>query len=590
MSRRYSTRQDYPRREPEGIHSAPRRTAGAPKKTNIISSQDSYAACYFRDHPDVKIDTTDPKSKLEEFENSLENYELDDNQKFQLLIRSKAMIYLIYGEDSPEAFKIHSKLGAFYNETHRPQSALRHLQKAHEIAGRENIDKKDLILVAVDTAEAHLALRDDNRQESQKHIQQANECIKQIQNYETDDLDLRYRCELVYARVISAGKHPEKSFKQYEQAMQTLREKLNGEPDTQLAKLYIEMCEVAQKIGDNDRKVMYAEQAYKTFLSLEMYASAEECAKKYPGPYSQSQATPSDMGYYDDAYLYGTPAYPTTYGSDDQQQQQQQQHQEYGDSAYYASTTTNENDQNYGNSYNYEQPELQAQQEQQYNEQDQQQPHYDDYNETQPQENENHQEEPQNYENYNPEQTQDQNDIQERNLPTEEQNSQHEEYQPAPPQEEPHNVESDHQPEINEQNASDHSDHPQEENEQQQQSDHSDNPQEEAHTSDHEENTKAESDHPQEETHVSEHSSNHEEHESDHQQPQENENVEQEQNNESQHGEEQQNVEESQHENENKESSDKPESVHGDENNEAAPEENNAGSETPKEPEAPAAE
>ena len=507
MSRHYSARSDYPRREPDGLHSAPRRTAGAPKKTNIISSQDSYAACYFRDHPDVKIDTTDPKTKLQEFENSLDNYELDDNQKFQLLIRSKAMIYLIYGEDSPEAFKIHAKLGAFYNETHRPQSALRHLQKAHEISGRDNIDKKDLILVAVDTAEAHLALRDDNRQESQKHIQQANECIKQIQNYETDDLDLRYRCELVYARVISAGKHPEKSFKQYEQAMQTLREKLNGEPDTQLAKLYIEMCEVAQKIGDNDRKVMYAEQAYKTFLSLEMYASAEECAKKYPGPYSQSQATPSDMGYYDDAYLYGTPSYPPTYGADDQQQQ----HQEYGDSNYYASTT-NENDQNYANTYNYDQ------------QQDQQ--NYDYSNENQQQVNEYPPQEPQpandysnDQQNYTPEQNlpEETNEVQTRSLPTEEQNTQQEEipqqeehHSDSPQQEEhhsdgPHEEEhhSDAQQEEQHKDSSSSSDHEQhKENEQQQeqqnQSEHSDHPQEESHVSDHEEPEKSGSDHPQE--------------------------------------------------------------------------------------------
>lgn len=303
----YSSRPDYPRREPDVPHSAPRRNqVSMSKKSNILTSPDSYAASYFRSNPNAVIDTKDPGAKLQEFDSQLENGELDDTQKFQLLIRSKAMIYLLYGEDSPEGFRIHAKLGAFYNETHRPQSALRHLKKAHEISdkckghdGENMIDKKELILVAVDTAEAHLALRDDNRQESLKHINEANACLKQIQDYKTEDIDLRYRCELVNARVLSAGKHPEKSFKQYEQAMSTLSEQLGGEPDTQLAKLYIEMCEVAEKIGDDDRKVGYAEQAYKIFLSLEMYHSAEECAKKYPGPYAQTETVPDDMGYYD---------------------------------------------------------------------------------------------------------------------------------------------------------------------------------------------------------------------------------------------------------------------------------------------------
>jgi hypothetical protein len=300
-----SIRLEYPKREPTAPHSAPRRNqVSVPKKSSILNSPDSYAAGYFRSNPNAVVDTADPESKLRDFESQLENSELDDTQRFQLLIRSKAMVYLLYGEDSPESLRIHAKLGAFYNETHRPQSALRHLKKSQEISEicserGDDIDQKDLVLIAVDTAEAHLSSRDDNAQESQKHINRANACLKQIQDYETDDLDLRYRCELVNARVLSAGRHPEKSFDQYEQAMGTLSEKLGGEPDTQLAKLYIEMCEVAEKIDDDERKVGYAEQAYKTFLSLDMYHSAEECAKKYPGSYAQTETIPDDAAYYD---------------------------------------------------------------------------------------------------------------------------------------------------------------------------------------------------------------------------------------------------------------------------------------------------
>lgn len=292
----FQTRVDVPLREYDSRQKAPRRaTAPVPKRSNLLNSSDSYAACYFRDNPEVQIDLSDPKTKLEEFEKELASSELDEATRFQILIREKSMIYLIYDENSPEAFRIHARLGAFYNETHRPQSALRHLKIAHDISTKnKSINPNELILVAVDSAESHLALRNDNKQESQKHISQANDCLKQIHEYQIDDLDLKYRCELVTARVTSAGKHPEKSFTLYEQAMNTLRE-INGDQiDKQtLAKLYVEMSEVAEKMNDDARKSEYAGNAYEIFIQLGMYGSAnivrekvseekiKECQEKY---------------------------------------------------------------------------------------------------------------------------------------------------------------------------------------------------------------------------------------------------------------------------------------------------------------------
>lgn len=294
MSRRNKV--EFPRHEPEGAYNSGRRGQNYFKKSTILGSSESYAATFFRENPQVEIDTKDPKTKLEELERQLAENELESVDKFQNLIRSKSMIYLIYGEDSVESFRIHAKLGAFYVETHRPQSALRHLQKAQEISVNKEIEPDELMLVALDTAESHLALRNDNSQESAKHNQRAIEALKKVQNYNTDNLDLRYRCELASARVTAAGKHPEKAFKAYEQAMSILKEQNDGEVGLPSAKLCVEISEFAEKMDDQERVQKYASMAYEIFLSLGMSGSAQiirgkvseevikECEEKYNNP------------------------------------------------------------------------------------------------------------------------------------------------------------------------------------------------------------------------------------------------------------------------------------------------------------------
>lgn len=235
---------------------------------------ETYADIYFKDHPDALIDTDPPEIKLKKLEERLGSFDLEMNEKFQILIQEKSMIYILYGEKSIESLKIHARIGQLYNENHRPQSALRHLQTSLELQKEFNVDEETALFVAVEVAEAHLSLRSDNNNESQAHIKLAMEVLNPHRKAEVQSDELRYRWYLVNARTYTAVKQYEQSMKQYEMAQATLdiiEHHVNG---SRMAKLYVEMSETAAKMDDILKTTEYTNNAYEIFMKLGMQGSA----------------------------------------------------------------------------------------------------------------------------------------------------------------------------------------------------------------------------------------------------------------------------------------------------------------------------
>lgn len=248
-----------------------------------IDKNETYAVAYFKNNPDAVVDTRPPEEKLEELDVRLSEYDLESHDKFTYLIHQKSLNYIVYGENSVESLRSHSALGAFYNENHRPLSALRHLQKALSLQQTNTVTKNEMIKINVEIADAHLALRNDNRQESLKHIQQATDALKDISKVPIEeDPQLRYRRDLAKARILSARGKYDQALEQYEVACKSLEEANGDEPTNVTAKLYVEMGQIAEEAKNAQKAGEYYAEAYQTFIDLGMEESAAVIQPKVP--------------------------------------------------------------------------------------------------------------------------------------------------------------------------------------------------------------------------------------------------------------------------------------------------------------------
>lgn len=256
----------------KGIH-APR-ARNYQQKHQANDKIETYADIYFKDHPDAIIDTDPPEVKLKKLEEKLGSFDLEMNERFHVLIQQKSMIYILYGEKSVESLKIHAKIGQLYNGSHRPQSALRHLQISLDLEKEFNVDEETALFVAVEVAEAHLSMRTDNPNDTQTHIKIAMDVLNPHRNADVKDNELKYRWYLVNARTYSASKQYQLSMQQYDNAQKTLEIIENHTNGARMAKLYVEMSETASKIDDFTRMTECTGNAYEIFMKLGMQASA----------------------------------------------------------------------------------------------------------------------------------------------------------------------------------------------------------------------------------------------------------------------------------------------------------------------------
>ena len=259
-----------------------RTSQAASKSRSVVDAGETYAVAYFKNNPDANLDTRPPKEKLSELESRIDDFGLDSEDKFAILIHRKSLSQIIYGSDSVEMMRCYIALAEFYNENQRPSSALRNLQLANQLRQNKLGTASDEIAIAVATADSHLSLRNDNRVENQKHIDQAAESLKTVLDVEISDAELRFKRDLVKARLFSARNKTDAAVKQYEIALESLDETSGGEETTVSAKLYVEIATVAELAKDSEKAGDYFWKAYTTFTRLGMSENALTIKEKVP--------------------------------------------------------------------------------------------------------------------------------------------------------------------------------------------------------------------------------------------------------------------------------------------------------------------
>ena len=240
-----------------------------------------YCVVYFRNNPDA-VDIRPPADKLQDLYDKLDE-DLEPSLKFTTLIQIKSAQYMLHGENSVEALRAHAQLGFFYNENLRPQSALRHLEKAHMLERTNTIEPEETIEIAVETAQAHISLKNESKKNTTtRHVMQAEETLRPYYDTEIEDLHLRYKRNLVKARIFSAKKKYDEALQLYEIALETLQEENDGEETPDEAKLFVEMAETAELQNLRRKAGGYYKRAYDIFQNLGMEESAKNIEDKLP--------------------------------------------------------------------------------------------------------------------------------------------------------------------------------------------------------------------------------------------------------------------------------------------------------------------
>ena len=240
------------------------------KKGKATETTELYSTKYFREHPEEADDTRSPVDKLKEIDQELDS-DLDDEEKFNLLMKQKALRYMAFGDTSVEALYSHTSLGEYYNFNDMPESAIRHFNKAKNLQKNNEVEEEVKARIAIGTAEAHLILSENSR----KEISQAATAIKPVLNTTIQDPHLRFRRDICNARILFSKEKEEESFEEYKKAEETLKE-IAPEEDEGIASLYVEMGEPGRLCGKENEAVPFYKKAYDIYKSLEMEEEAKE--------------------------------------------------------------------------------------------------------------------------------------------------------------------------------------------------------------------------------------------------------------------------------------------------------------------------
>lgn len=238
---------------------------------------DTYANSFFKAHPD-EVDLRPPTEKLEELNNQFEE-NLEPAEKFNLLMKQKSLRYMVYGDNSKEAMDSHLALGIFYHEQNRPDSAIRHLEKAKELSesGDFEIDEETKLTIAIELCESHLSIRSANKRTDNSHINAAYKKLQPFLNEDIENDHLRMRRDLAKGRIYAAKGRYQQSIEAYEASTQLMNQ--NSE---KTAQVYTEMADVHLN-NENEKEAQKCyKKAYEIYKNLGMTDEASQFEDKLP--------------------------------------------------------------------------------------------------------------------------------------------------------------------------------------------------------------------------------------------------------------------------------------------------------------------
>ena len=244
---------------------------------------------YYKNHPNEPIDKRTPDEKYEEIQTKLEDENLTEEEKLPLYIQERMLNFIKYGENSVESFRSYLNVGICYNRTHRQTSAIRNFEKAHQLESCcEPLDYERLLL-AVETAEAHMILYSQDmangkESDANKHINKAQAIIEPAKDSEVEDQELSYRKDLAIAHIYTIKKMYKEAMPFYESGVKGY-ENAYDDIDDGLASLAVQAAENAENVGKEDKEAVEAkykfyQKAYDTYVDLGMDEEAEAIKPK----------------------------------------------------------------------------------------------------------------------------------------------------------------------------------------------------------------------------------------------------------------------------------------------------------------------
>jgi tetratricopeptide (TPR) repeat protein len=278
-----------PRRRPDGAALTARELESSSQRLSQVpelyaprpSETEPHCVTFFRSHPDA-VDLRSPSAKLDELRARVAGAQ-EAAERFTILIQIKSIEYMIHGEDSAGALRAHAELGFFYNETMRPESALRHLERAAALLARHSVGDDDAMLIAIESALAHVALRGGQKSSTVRHVRAAAAAIAPFEDMVIADPRLRYKRDLAKGRIRAARGNYQAAIAEFEKALEALAEVENGAPTPDEAKLRVEIAETYELCGDRAAGAGEYGKAYRVFRKLGMEESAAKVRERLPG-------------------------------------------------------------------------------------------------------------------------------------------------------------------------------------------------------------------------------------------------------------------------------------------------------------------
>jgi hypothetical protein len=246
-------------------------------------TSESYAATYYSQNP---LDTAPPEDKLASVDSKLSESELEDDDQFTLLVQRKTLCQMIYGENSPESVQATTKLGAFYNHHGKPDSALRNLTKAKQSAQQTELADEDGFALAIEYADANVNGSSTSRQDKTKQVALADNSLSPYAEFETEDGMLKFRRDLLLARIRGDRTKWNDSLVFYQRALENYQathpegEGETEEKNPEQANIYVEAAAIAERIEGCDQAPELYKRAYDLYIDLGFEEDAEKIAPK----------------------------------------------------------------------------------------------------------------------------------------------------------------------------------------------------------------------------------------------------------------------------------------------------------------------
>lgn len=216
------------------------------------SPNDSFGHQYYADNPDKVPDKRFPSEKFDDLKEKLMNGRLEQNDKYDILIQLKSVSTLAFGESSKEYFISLLELAKFYNEQHRPESALRNLMKAKQLSDLIEINEDLQMELAIEIATGNIDLKTHSVQEGLKYLALAERLLLPFSDYESGNGFLTFKRDVLSARIALRNDKFYEAYNMYEKAIYSY-DNLDCPLTTNIAYIYAEMGKTCIMMDDTDK-------------------------------------------------------------------------------------------------------------------------------------------------------------------------------------------------------------------------------------------------------------------------------------------------------------------------------------------------